>query len=129
VREVRAQNKGLQSFEAEEQALGYNHSQIGAVLAEQWKLPHRLSEAITFHHHPQLSESETVVSYIVHIANHLAKHAFYDEDDEDRIAAGQLDPRVIEYMQVADGELDNLTDALREEYMKAETFMKMAGLS
>lgn len=120
-------NKTLMTFEIEEQVLGYNHTQIGALLSAQWKLPHTLGDAITYHHHPQLSESQEIMPYIIHIANHLAKKVFYDRSDAHLI--GKLEPVLIQYMGVTEPDLDKHGEQLREEYTRAETFMKMAGLS
>ncbi|RKX26481.1 MAG: hypothetical protein DRP45_03430 [Candidatus Zixiibacteriota bacterium] len=116
-----------QTFQVEEKVLGYNHAQIGAILAETWKLPQRLTEAVAFHHCPQLSESEAPVSYIIHIADYVAKKTFYDNDEQYLI--GELVEGVQEYMQVSNEDLDTYCELLREEYLKAETFMKMAGIS
>ena len=114
-------------YVVEERALGYNHAQIGGFLAKQWKLPQRLADSITFHHHPQLSEDETPVAHYVHLGNYLAKKTFYDENDKQLI--GSLDDGVAEYLQVNDDDLDRLQEQLREDYVKAETFMQMAGLT
>jgi putative nucleotidyltransferase with HDIG domain len=114
-------------YEIEERVLGYTHAQIGGFLATQWKLPQRLGDAITFHHHPQLNDSEDPLVYLVHFGNYLAKQAFYDARDAYLI--GSLQPGVMEYLQVSDDDLTNFSDALREEYLKAETFMQMAGIN
>lgn len=39
-------------LEAERKALGYDHTQIGAALAEHWDLPSRVADAIRYHHAP-----------------------------------------------------------------------------
>ncbi|UCC43549.1 MAG: HDOD domain-containing protein, partial [Candidatus Zixiibacteriota bacterium] len=105
----------------------YNHSQVGAILAEGWKLPARLTEGIAHHHLPQLSESEDPISYIVHISNYVAKRTFYDEDEQHLV--GDLEDGVLSFMQLDEGQLDEFGEMLREEYLKAETFMQMAGLT
>lgn len=116
-----------ETFEIEERVLGYNHAQIGAILATQWKLPARLTEAITYHHHPQLSESDDPIPYIIHIANYVSKRTFYDERF-DKHLIGCLQDGVQDYMSITEDDLQIFSTLLREEYLKAETFMKMAGL-
>lgn len=113
-------------YEIEEKVLGYNHAQVGGVLADQWKLPERLAESITYHHHPQLSESDDPIAYIIHIANYVAKKTYYDGDDEYLI--GELNPQIMDYMQVSAEDLETYGELLREEYLKSETFMQMAGI-
>ena len=114
-------------YEIEERTLGYTHAQIGGFLAAHWKLPQRLADAITFHHHPQLNDTEDPLVYFAHLGNYLAKKTFYDASDTYLI--GSLQPGVTAYLNVSDNELTGLGDALREEYLKAETFMQMAGIT
>ncbi len=40
------------SLKAERDALGTDHAQVGALLAEQWHLPRNLRDVIQFHHEP-----------------------------------------------------------------------------
>lgn len=115
-------------FVIEDRTLGYNHAQIGGLLAEQWKIPSKLTDAITFHHHPQLSDSQDAIGYIVHIANYVAKMTFYDPVSETSLI-GKLEDGVADYMQVSEIDLASFSDLLREEYVKAETFMQMAGIA
>ncbi|MEE8576875.1 MAG: HDOD domain-containing protein [candidate division Zixibacteria bacterium] len=124
---ARAEGSDKLDHDLEESILGYHHAQIGAILAEQWKLPSKLQESIAFHHHPQLAEGGEATPYIVHIADFVSKKTFYEADDQARI--GTLQPGVEEYMQLDEAMIESYCEALREEYSKAETFMKMAGLS
>ena len=114
------------THEVEERVLGYNHADIGGVLAEQWKLPSRLIEAVTFHHRPQLNTSDDPISYIVHVANYIAKKTFYNGDEKNLV--GTMEPGAVDYMQITEEDIESYSDKLREEYVKAETFMKMAGI-
>lgn len=123
----RQSDQSALDYEIEEGVLGYNHAQIGGFLAAQWKLPAKLSDAIAFHHHPQLNDREEPLVYIVHIGNFLTKKTFYDE--EEAYLVGSLNPRVKEYMRVIEDDLDAVCSVLREEYLKAETFMQIAGVS
>jgi putative nucleotidyltransferase with HDIG domain len=127
VKEALTGEENLPAFQVEENVLGYNHAQIGAILAEQWKLPQRLQGAITFHHHPGLSDAEDPVAYIIHISNFVAKRTFYDKFEQHLV--GTLEDGVLDHMQLTDDDLNELEEALREEYLKAETFMQMAGIT
>ena len=114
------------THEVEERVLGYNHADIGGVLAEQWKLPSRLIEAVAFHHRPQLNTSDDPIACVVHVADYIAKKTFYSDDEEYLI--GSMEPGAVDYMQITDEDVESYSDKLREEYVKAETFMKMAGI-
>ena len=64
VKGARQTNAKLDTYQLEEQVLGYNHSQIGAILAEQWKLPSRLTAAVSYHHHPMQCENEEIIPHM-----------------------------------------------------------------
>ncbi len=54
---ARVYNEGISFVEAEREAFGFDHAEIGACIAEKWKLPHILEVAIGCHHSPEkLSE-------------------------------------------------------------------------
>lgn len=65
-------NEGNKSFiEVEEEILGFNHGQVGAKIAEKWKLPEDLVEAIAYHHQPEKAQLNPKLVAITHIADGL----------------------------------------------------------
>ena len=56
-------------IEAEEDILGFNHAQIGAMVAEKWCFPTSLVECIKYHHEPEKSQSDAKLVSIVHVAD------------------------------------------------------------
>lgn len=52
--------------------LGHSHAEIGAVLAEQWRLPTMISTAIRFHHTPQSAPAPSAIVDICHVADAIA---------------------------------------------------------
>ncbi|MDH3892641.1 MAG: HDOD domain-containing protein [candidate division Zixibacteria bacterium] len=125
--EARKDDEESPDFEVEERALGFNHAQVGGFLATQWKLPKRLADSISYHHRPQLSEDELPVAYLVHLGDHIARKTFLDPKRGDII--GSLEDGVMEFLQITDDDMMTFVALLREEYVKAETFMQMAGMS
>jgi putative nucleotidyltransferase with HDIG domain len=125
---ARQADRETEDYQLEERVLGFNHAQIGAYLAEQWKLPRRLIDSIRFHHHPDRCEDETPLAQLVHLADHVAKRTFYDRYQDGHLI-GSLHPSVTEQMQLSDEELEEFCSVLRDEYVKAETFMRMAGIA
>lgn len=123
----RESDKESDDYIVEERALGFNHAQVGGYLATTWRLPKRLADSITFHHHPQLSEDELPVAYLVHLGDYIAKKTFLDPQRGDIV--GQLEEGVADYLQINDDDIMTFVALLREEYVKAETFMQMAGIS
>lgn len=123
---ARATEKEATDFDLEAKTIGFTHNQVGSLLAVQWKLPQKLNDAITWHHEPESAPNQDAICYLVNIANYVSKKTFYDDDDAGRV--GELSPHVREHMQVDDGQIELFCELLREEYVKAETFMQMAGI-
>mgnify|MGYP000215212044 CR=1 FL=1 len=55
--------------EAEAEVLGFTHAEVGALLAERWRLPAPIVRAIRHHHDPKAApETETIID-LVHLAD------------------------------------------------------------
>ena len=65
-----AQRTGCLLRSAELEMLGFDHTQIGAMLIKKWQFPLVLEQALTYHHQPTLSQHLLEAS-IVHIADIL----------------------------------------------------------
>lgn len=48
---------GMSSAEAEEDAFGFNHTDVGALLAQRWELAASIQDAVLWHHDPELADS------------------------------------------------------------------------
>jgi putative nucleotidyltransferase with HDIG domain len=78
---------GLSLLEREAKAFGADHTAIGAMLGNRWKLPADLTLAIRWHHDPAKAFEPTdppalrKAVYLVHLANQLAKVGFAYSDD------------------------------------------------
>ncbi len=78
------QKESIPNYEAEEKILGLSHMDIGAWLAEKWKLPAHLIQTIRFHHYAHLSEEHTLLCTIVALANLIANfHQFGNDTHAD----------------------------------------------
>ena len=87
---------GESFLDRERRVLGGDHAEIGAMLAQHWKLPAELVEAIRRHHSPQempatLSQGARNATVLVHLANQLAKYCYvYSENMEIDIVGPEL---------------------------------------
>ncbi len=73
-------------LDRERRILGADHAEIGALLAEHWKLPGDLVEAIRHHHAPQSAPASLpgeirTAAILVHLANQLAKYCYVHSQD------------------------------------------------
>ncbi len=62
--------KNMSFLEAEEIVLGINHADLGGKITEHWNFPVEISEAIAYHHRPDLLEKkEKIIPWIVYMAD------------------------------------------------------------
>lgn len=124
---ARKDNFTATDVRVELEALGYTHGHVGGFLALQWKLPEKLCEAIIHHHAPSESQLRDPLVYMVCLADFIAKRTFYDRLEAHLV--GEADVEVMTVLGVDDLRLEGFSEKLREEYVKAETFMQMVGLA
>jgi len=58
---------------AENSVFGYNHAEVGKLLAERWRLPPKLTNIIAHHHQPDLAGRVSLEASIVHFADILCR--------------------------------------------------------
>jgi putative nucleotidyltransferase with HDIG domain len=68
---ARAENLAIRA--TEQRVLGFTHDQVGRLLAERWKLPVRLSEAVACHHRPDLAQVGKREASLVHVSDVLTR--------------------------------------------------------
>lgn len=68
-------------LDAEREVLGFDHAQIGAVLAARWKFPQEIAAAIAAHHAPA-DQSDAGLADLIHVADVMA-HALEFPGGED----------------------------------------------
>lgn len=127
INELKGQKPDSQDHILEDEVLGYNHAQIGSLLAKQWTLPHKLQETIMYHHFPQLGESDdNNLPFLIHMSDYLTHYTFDYDPDEDEEFKGSLQTGALEFVGTSLDDLVSFAGSLREEYSKSETFMEMA---
>jgi HD-like signal output (HDOD) protein len=67
--------------EAEEKVCGVTHAEVGYLLAEHWFLPPELTQAIRYHHAPELQSATKGLAPIVFLANSFCKTASVSEPE------------------------------------------------
>jgi putative nucleotidyltransferase with HDIG domain len=65
-------NNSSQSFlELEEKAFGFNHAQVGMLIARKWNFTDTIEEAIGCHHNPEEAKIMPVLSYVISLSNSI----------------------------------------------------------
>ena len=114
-------------MEAEIAIIGFNHAQLGRQLAITWKLPDRLGDAIGYHHNPSMENNSDNFAFLINLADYVAHNG--QPSDVDNMASAKLDPATLGFFGIDEDYIEKLKSRLIEEYMKAETFMKIAGIN
>jgi putative nucleotidyltransferase with HDIG domain len=68
-----AKDKDISLYEAEKKCLAATHGEVGLWLAEKWRFPANLVEAIGYHHRPQLAKQAPLETAIVHVSDLLVR--------------------------------------------------------
>ncbi|WP_419786323.1 HDOD domain-containing protein [Pseudodesulfovibrio sp.] len=66
-------DQGMDFDRAEDEVLGVNHAEVGALLLEKWRLPTALVSVVRYHLRPEEAPHPDTVLDLVHIGNALAK--------------------------------------------------------
>jgi putative nucleotidyltransferase with HDIG domain len=93
VRRVEAEN--LPACVIEEQRFGFNHADVGAMIAVQWGLPPAIVDAIQFHHGPRDAIEASRSTAIVAHANALVQSA---ASSDPRAASTVIDGAAMEFL-------------------------------
>ncbi len=71
--DLTVRGEGLSLYQAEQQVLGMDHTEVGNKLCRHWNLPDSLGEPIAYHHEPGRSKMHFMNSAVVHVADVLIR--------------------------------------------------------
>ena len=106
---------------AEQRLLGFTHDQVGRLLAERWKLPVRLSEAIGCHHRPDLAQVGKREAALVHVAEALTRALGLGSGGDDAVPV--LEPETWRRLGLQTTILEPLMIELEEQYADARAIL------
>jgi len=113
--------------EIETSILGFDHAILGKQLALQWKLPDRMADTIGYHNRPAEENSSDNYAMLVNLGDCLSHMTFPSEKlGSARIKASA---EALSFFNLEMEKLLELKSQLAEEYTKAETFMRIAGIN
>jgi HD-like signal output (HDOD) protein len=96
-------NEELYDYFEKSEPRNVTHQEVGGYLLRWWELPYPIVEAALFHHDPLNSSvmNRDIVS-LVHIADVLSWNTVF------RVRGPEIDPAVLEYFQLSNGDLESL---------------------
>ena len=116
------QPHGPAFIQLESSLMGTDHALIGSHLANKWKLPLTITEAIQFHHQPEQAQSAKPLVYVVGLANELAR--FKLADPVQIFRPEYFTPSIWDYFQLDEESCRGLLELLSEELASIEEFQQ-----
>ena len=117
---------GRPAWHVEQELLDIDHSEVGGLLAQQWKFPEVLVNPISFHHDPLSAHSEFLrATLVVHLGDILARRADIGMGHEARVP----EPVDLVYSELglSDDQLDRIEVDLEEEKDSILEFLSLLG--
>jgi putative nucleotidyltransferase with HDIG domain len=89
----------------ETQQLGFNHTDVGAIVAAHWSLPSAVAAAIQFHHGPREAVRDNPVVALVANANLICRRIAQGQLEA---AEGTLDGQALDFLGIAPAEVPGI---------------------
>lgn len=110
---------------AEKQTLGIDHTEIGTMIVETWKLGQEMQDVISLHHSPHRYEGEYQdLVNTVYIANYFAN--LYEIGFSGDRCRGKADQSIFEDLAVSMDDLEDMEEEIHDSIEKASIFLKLS---
>jgi putative nucleotidyltransferase with HDIG domain len=106
---------------AENKILGYNHAEIGKMLAEKWNLPAKLAQIIANHHQPQAAGTFAMEAAIVHLADIFCRALSMGFGGDKKIPP--LDRFAWQSLKIQTSSIENIMETMQDEFGDIRTFI------
>ena len=108
-------------IQAENKVLGYNHTEVGKLLAERWNLPVKLVQLIAHHHQPELAGSFALEAAIVHLADIFCRALNMGYGGDNKIPP--LDRFAWERLKIPTTAIETIMATMHREYEDISSFI------
>ncbi len=116
----RVKEKGISFREAEKEILGVGHGEVGGWLAQEWNLPDRLVEPITFHHRPLDAPHFKDLAALVHFSDILIRAIGFGFGGDPWVPP--LDHEAWHTIKFTKGEMKEILNELDEKLIDLQDF-------
>ena len=120
---VLAKEKFICIYDAEKEAIGLNHAEVGGWMAEKWNLPPELKAGIGSHHNPNEEEDENVMANLIYAANILCKKKGIGFGGDDVIEPMSKESKLL--LNMDEETEEEIMTAMDHELKEAEAFFNM----
>ena len=106
---------------AENKVLGYNHAEVGKLLAIEWNLPVKLAQVIAHHHQPHNAGSFALDAAILHLADIFCRALSIGYAGDNKIPP--LDKFAWDRLKINTGAIDTIMATMLREYRDINSFI------
>jgi putative nucleotidyltransferase with HDIG domain len=115
----------LPLFVSEQKIIGIDHTDVGRMILQTWKLSENIIEAVTNHHAYKTYEGKYKdLVYTIAMANYFA--SCYEIGFSGDRYPEKVDQEVFQYLNITMEYLDSIEDQVNKEIEKASIFLKLA---
>jgi len=117
-------------FISEKQLLGMDHSYVGNLIAEKWKLEEEISDPITYHHTPEIYQgAQNDILFTVIISDYFANSSEIGFSGNRYLE--NIYPEAMPYLEnnteLNFNNISSFSDEVAQEIEKAQIFLRVAG--
>jgi len=118
-----AKTKNIPMIDAENETLGYNHTEVAQWLTSTWGLPAELQLPLIYHHKPTESAQYQDIIALCHLSDWLC----YDMGlNNDLYTAPTLNSEVFHILKLEQKDIDTLRERFKDEMEKIAVFFDVA---
>ncbi|QPJ66376.1 MAG: HDOD domain-containing protein [Candidatus Nitrohelix vancouverensis] len=118
MRAVKLEKEGAGAMhETEREVMGFSHADVGSSLLRAWKLPQRLLDCVSFHHHPLDAKRNMKEAAIIYFADYLADQI--GSGDLGDVSPPKLDPAVLKSLELNETILLSMREESQERFAEA----------
>ncbi len=116
--------KSLPLYKIETQFFEINHTELGLRIADLWKLPNTLKQAICYHHNIEEADKEFIkLVATVALANNIANRIWPGAGGDNPVATN--DAELMSIIELTTKDIEDCENALDAAVKKAEVFLKL----
>ncbi len=115
------EEKNILIRDAEMEVLGYDHAEVGGIVAGNWNLPQTLIKVIRFHHAPPQANESMRLAAIVHMADIFCRAIDLGNGGDRKIPC--MHPEAWELLDLDKESIKALFTEMEQEVIKSQAFL------
>ena len=121
---ILVRGKGYSFIAAEREVLGLDHAELGGLIAEKWKFPPAIIEAVRYHHTPWLCRGgDPDLVALIHLANCMALITGIGGGSDGLYYEG--DPEIMKHFRLREKDVEKCIVQLNDRLQVVESWLKV----